>query len=125
MAAVGNWFFVGAGVAIGIASAGQAFGQGAVPFVSSLLIDNFGISGAFASIGGFMLVTLIPLTILLRQPPALGVAQHGINAEEENPDIPTNVVIGRLSAGILLCCNCWEFFQCHFGSSIMCESCAC
>ena len=72
MAAVGNWFFVGAGVAIGIASAGQAFGQGAVPFVSSLLIESFGISGAFASIGGFMLVTLIPLTILLRQPPALG-----------------------------------------------------
>lgn len=106
MAAVGNWFFVGAGVAIGIASAGQAFGQGAVPFVSSLLIDNFGISGAFASIGGFMLVTLIPLTILLRQPPALGVAQHGINVEEQNPDIPTNVVIGRLSAGILLCCIC-------------------
>jgi MFS family permease len=36
MAAVGNWFFVGAGVAIGIASAGQALGQGGVPFVSSL-----------------------------------------------------------------------------------------
>jgi MFS family permease len=39
MAAVGNWFLVGAGVAIGIASAGQALGQGGVPFVSSLLIE--------------------------------------------------------------------------------------
>ena len=29
MAAVGNWFHVGAGMAIGIASAGQALGQAA------------------------------------------------------------------------------------------------
>jgi MFS family permease len=106
MAAVGNWFFVGAGVAIGIASAGQALGQGAVPFVSSLLIERFGISGAFTAIGGFMLVTLVPLTILLRQPPAIGIVQQGINAAEENPDIPPKVVIGTLSAAIILCCIC-------------------
>ena len=106
MAAVGSWFFVGAGVAIGIASAGQALGQGAVPFVSSLLIERFGISGAFTAIGGFMLVTLVPLTILLRQPPAIGIVQQGINAAEENPDIPPKVVIGTLSAAIILCCIC-------------------
>jgi MFS family permease len=106
MAAVGNWFFVGAGVAIGIASAGQALGQGAVPFVSSLLIERFGISGAFTAIGGFMLVTLVPLTILLRQPPAIGIMQKSINAAEENPDIPPKVVIGTLSAAIILCCIC-------------------
>jgi MFS family permease len=34
------------------------------------------------------------------------VVQKGINAAEENPDIPTNVVISTLSAGIILCCIC-------------------
>lgn len=106
MAVVGNWFYVGAGVAIGIASAGQALGQGAVPFVSSLLIEGVGISGAFAAIGGFMLATLVPLSFLLRQPPPVGSVQRGINAAEENPEIPTNVVIATLSAAIILCCIC-------------------
>jgi len=71
MAAVGNWFLVGAGAAIGIASAGQALGQGAVPFVSSYMITAFGIDWTLRATGIAMLVILIPLALLLRQPPVL------------------------------------------------------
>lgn len=106
MAAVGNWFLVGAGMAIGIASAGQALGQGSLPFVSSLLINALGISGAFAVIGAFMLAAMIPLTFLLRQPPALEAVQHSVVDRTETPDIPPNVVIVTLSAAIILCCTC-------------------
>ena len=60
MAAVGNWFQIGVGTAIGIASAGQALGQGGVPFVSSLLIGTYGISGAFGATGALMLAGLVP-----------------------------------------------------------------
>tara|TARA_R110002049_G_scaffold29972_6_gene102173 strand:+ start:10700 stop:11899 length:1200 start_codon:yes stop_codon:yes gene_type:complete len=106
MAAVGNWFLVGAGVAIGIASAGQALGQGAVPFVSSMLIGSLGISGAFAAIGVFMLVTMIPLSFLLRQPPALSDAQTTTQQATSQAELPTNVVVLYLSAAIILCCTC-------------------
>lgn len=106
MAAVGNWFFVGAGVAIGIASAGQALGQGGVPFVSSFLIKALGISGAFWATGVFMLVTLLPLSLLLRQPPIADEAQQKANAAEENTLVPTNTVIITMSAAIILCCTC-------------------
>ncbi|QCO54398.1 MFS transporter [Pseudorhodobacter turbinis] len=106
MAAVGNWFFVGAGMAIGIASAGQALGQGAVPFVSSMLIASLGIKGAFAAIGAFMLATMIPLSFLLRQPPALSAAQTNTRNATPQAELPTNVVILYLSAAIILCCTC-------------------
>ena len=74
MAAVGNWFSTGAGLAIGIAAAGQALGQGGVPFASSHLIEAFGIDGALRLTGLFMLVAMIPLAALLSQPPALAAA---------------------------------------------------
>ncbi|WP_339766500.1 MFS transporter [uncultured Pseudosulfitobacter sp.] len=106
MAAVGNWFFVGAGMAIGIASAGQALGQGGVPFVSSFLIKSFGISGAFGVTGVFMLATMLPLSLLLRQPPAANDAQRMASAAEENTLVPTNTVIVTMSAAIILCCTC-------------------
>jgi MFS family permease len=106
MAAVGNWFHVGAGTAIGIAAAGQALGQGGVPFVSSFLINSLGISGAFGAIGGFMLATLVPLTFLLRQPPSPDAEQQGAYDNQEEPAIPTNAVITKLSIAIILCCTC-------------------
>jgi MFS family permease len=51
VANAGNWFKTGVGLAIGIVSAGQALGQGGVPFVSAFLISAFGWRGAFASLG--------------------------------------------------------------------------
>ncbi|NUH63856.1 MFS transporter [Sulfitobacter sp. S0837] len=106
MAAVGNWFAVGAGVAIGIASAGQALGQGGVPFVSSILITSFGIDGAFAATGVFILVTLVPLSFLLRQPPAVATGTNGGAQPPSETYLPSKVVIVHLSAAIILCCTC-------------------
>src|SRR5690606_34133543 len=43
---VGNWFPKASGLAIGFAAAGQAVGQGGVPFVAAYLIESFGWRGA-------------------------------------------------------------------------------
>lgn len=106
MAAVGNWFFFGAGMAIGIASAGQALGQGGVPFASALLIKSYGTSGAFGATGAFMLATLLPLSLLLRQPPIAGADQLRASAAQEDTAVPINTVIATMSAAIILCCIC-------------------
>jgi MFS family permease len=106
MAAVGNWFSTGAGLAIGIAAAGQALGQGGVPFASSHLIEAFGIDGALRLTGLFMLVAMIPLAALLSQPPALAATQQSARALEEAGALPVNVVVFRLSLAIVLCCTC-------------------
>lgn len=105
MAALGNWFPLGAGLAIGIASAGQALGQGAVPFLSSFLIKGLGIAGAFAVTGMVMLVVLMPLSLLLRQAPAMtGNARTDAGTLQAYP--PARLVIPTMCAAILLCCTC-------------------
>ncbi len=106
MAAVGNWFTAGAGLAIGIASAGQALGQGGVPFASSFLIQGFGINGAFAVTGLVMLGILIPLSLLLKQPPAKPGGGFAAQADGEKNYPPFNLVIPTLCVAILLCCTC-------------------
>ncbi len=106
IAAVGNWFVVGAGTAIGIATAGQALGQGAVPFISSLLIERFDASGAFATTGIFMLLTLVPLALLLRPPPTLDNTTQAATAADEPASKSVNTVIATLCVAITLCCTC-------------------
>ncbi len=102
---VGNWFRIGAGLAIGIASAGQAVGQGGVPFGTAFLIDAFGWRGAFTALGIISLATLVPLALLTRQPPGRSEATAG-NAADEHVPLPTNVVVIWLSVAVLFCCTC-------------------
>jgi len=107
MALVGNWFWVGAGLAIGLASAGQAAGQGGVPFVSTLLIDGLGWRNALLASGLFSLATLVPLSLLLRTAPRPPAKTAQAAAADESPTgLPTPVVVVWMSVAILTCCTC-------------------
>lgn len=106
MAAVGNWFLLGAGLAIGIASAGQALGQGGVPFASSFLIESYGIDRALLMTGIFMLATLVPLALLLRQPPQASAARGQTATGDDENYLPLKTVVTYMSAAIILCCTC-------------------
>ncbi|HUE86464.1 MAG TPA: MFS transporter, partial [Vicinamibacterales bacterium] len=69
IALVGKWFRSGAGLAIGIAAAGQAVGQGGVPFGTAFMIEALGWRGAFSALGIITLALLVPLALLTREPP--------------------------------------------------------
>jgi MFS family permease len=104
-ALVGNWFHARAGLAIGIASAGQAIGQGGVPFANTLLINSFGWRGAFLSYGVFALAVLVPLALLMRMPlPGQQAGQTFVVAAASSP-VPLRSVIVMMSAAVLLCCS--------------------
>lgn len=109
IALVGNWFRTGAGLAIGIASAGQAVGQGGVPFGTAYLIEAMGWRGAMATLGIVCLVTLIPLALLTRKPPARTASATAgataVNADTGAP-LPTPVIVVWMSAAVLMCCTC-------------------
>jgi len=106
IANTGNWFKHGAGLAIGIAAAGQALGQGAVPFGMATLISSIGWRDALTTMGVITLVVLIPLAMLIRQPPAKSQASAAASAADDEAalPLPTNVVVPWLSAAILFCC---------------------
>jgi MFS family permease len=106
MAAVGGWFRLGAGLAIGIASAGQALGQGGVPVGSTFLISGFGLSGAFMATGIIMLVVLVPLALLLRPAPVQTAAAAAQTAIDEQNLIPVRTLIAWMSPAVVLCCTC-------------------
>jgi len=97
---VGNWFPQAAGLAIGFAAAGQAVGQGGVPFLAAYLIDAFGWRGAMLALGGGTLAILLPLALGMRQAPAGAAASVG------GAELSPAVTVPILSAAIFFCCTC-------------------
>lgn len=106
MALVGNWFAAGAGLAIGIVSAGQALGQGGVPFASSYLIASYGVPSALGITGAVMLAAMTPAALLMRRAPSRDGGALGGALEADATALPYNVVIVRMSAAVVLCCTC-------------------
>ncbi|WP_339630326.1 MFS transporter [uncultured Sneathiella sp.] len=106
VANVGNWFVTGAGLAVGIVSAGQALGQGGVPYGIAILIENIGWREALMAMGGFTLVVLVPLALTIQRAPlAAQVAEGGVEDEPPTP-LPPHIVTIWLSAAVLFCCTC-------------------
>ena len=106
---VGRWFGAGVGLAIGITSAGQALGQGGVPYATALLINEVGWREALLVLGIVMLVVLIPLSLLIREAPSgtRSSPSHTPHVADDLPPILSpNVVIVWMSAAVIFCCIC-------------------
>src|SRR5262249_12754953 len=97
----GNWFPKAAGVAIGVAAAGQAVGQGGVPFLAAFLIESLGWRSAMLALGCGTLAVLLPLACGMRAAPAAGGA-----ASFGQSDLPAKLVVPILSVAVFLCCAC-------------------
>jgi MFS family permease len=104
MALVGSWFLRGAGLAIGITAAGQALGQGGVPFTGAFLIDALGWRGAMAAQGGITLVVLLPLTYFLKNAPGTG-AKTALS-DKSPSGLSNNAVTAWMSLAVVFCCIC-------------------
>ncbi len=104
MALVGSWFTRGAGLAIGIAAAAQALGQGGMPFSGAFLIETLGWRGSLATQGMLILVVGLPLTWFLRSPPATvsGLARL---SHESPTGLPNTVVVAWISVAVIFCCT--------------------
>jgi len=98
---VGNWFPKAAGVAIGVAAAGQAAGQGAIPLLAAWLIEPFGWRNAMLALGCGTLSVLLPLACGMRQAPAGAAA-----ASFCEPQLQPALAVPILSAAVFFCCTC-------------------
>jgi len=108
VANVGSWFKSGAGLALGITAAGQAVGQGGVPYVIAILIGAVGWRSALTTTGIVTLVGLVLLALLIRQPPEQSpAAQHSTPtaADELSELLPPKVVSIWLGVAVLFCCT--------------------
>jgi len=107
VALAGRWFSVSKGLAIGIVTAGGAFGQGAVPYFAGLLIGAVGWRDAAVWLGVVYLVVLLPLTLLLRAPAS--ETQSGPQSATSGENlwgISHRISVPWLALASVFCCVC-------------------
>ncbi len=104
MALVGSWFTRRAGLAIGIAAAAQALGQGGMPFSGAFLIETLGWRGSLATQGMMILAIGLPLAWFLRAPPANHSGPSHLS-QESPTGLPNTVVVAWISLGVVFCCT--------------------
>jgi len=101
------WFTRHRGLAIGIVSAGGALGQGLMPFVARHLILEQGWREAYQSLGILYLAVLVPLALLLRNPPTMGSGMGAGSVEAPNPyALPRHGLVALLCLAVVFCCTC-------------------
>lgn len=104
---VGLWFKRNIGLAIGIAISGGAVGQGAVPMITSLLIEARGWSAAYAILGAAYLLIAIPIALLVRNPPRPeggSGADAPMMADGTPFPLPPVVAVGWVAFAVIFCC---------------------
>ena len=105
-----RWFKTGLGLAIGIVSAGQALGQGLVPYFGGITITAIGWRDTFLWMGILILVTLPVLGLLIRPPEPITEALTGTRTDRCMPHTPnypisTKTIIIWMSIAVILCCT--------------------
>ena len=108
-ATVTNWFTERRGIALGIATAGGAIGQGVIPYIATTIAVHVGWRDAYLIIGVAYLVIGLPLALLVRNPP-----------KSEKPAVPASTPAGRqqsaaigareavawICTAVIFCCMC-------------------
>lgn len=106
---VGLWFRRNVGLAMGIATAGGAVGQGVVPAVARGLIDSYGWDTAYAVLGAGYLVLAAPLAALVRTAPrGHGGSRAGLPTLPDGSPFPVSPAgtVAWISTAAVFCCAC-------------------
>jgi MFS family permease len=108
---VGQWFTRNKGLAIGIITAGGAFGQAVVPYFAGVLINLLGWRQVYLTLAIIYWATLVPLALMVRAPfrqPQANNAQGGASENLDDYSFPVEptVVVVWVSVAVIFCCIC-------------------
>ncbi len=115
---VGFWVEKHRGLAIGIAMGGQSLGGAAVPLIARFLISEYGWRQAYFTMGVVAFALLVPLSLLVREPPGLAEAKAASREASRRPSrVTPRIAPGRLVTilcfAIVLCCICMSLPVVH------------
>ncbi|MBI4082944.1 MAG: MFS transporter [Candidatus Lambdaproteobacteria bacterium] len=112
---VGQWFQSNRGLALGFTTAGQAIGQGLVPFLAGWIIAGYGWRAAYLTLGLAAWALLVPLTFLIRPPPpAASPPGAGASAATGGRvSIAPWKAITWMSSAVFFCCFCMSTALVH------------
>lgn len=118
LANIGHWFNRNKGLAIGLATAGRALGQGFVPFLSGYMIAASGWRDAYTTLGLVTLVAMVPLALLVKNPPGFEEARTASRAasqadQDEAYPLPPKVAVSWVGVASVFCCVCMGTAMVH------------
>ncbi|MCZ6496621.1 MAG: MFS transporter, partial [Alphaproteobacteria bacterium] len=118
LANIGHWFNRNKGLAIGLATAGRALGQGFVPFLSGYMISASGWRDAYTTLGLVTLVVMVPLALLVRNPPGFEEARAASRAaspadHDEAYPVPPKLAVSWIGVASVFCCACMGTAMVH------------
>jgi MFS family permease len=121
LTSVSFWVEKHRGLAIGIVMGGQSLGGAVVPVVARHLISAVGWRETYVILGTAALLLLVPLALLVREPPGLAEAKAfsrraGRQGGRGNLPIDPAVLLGVLCCAIVLCCICMSIPVVHLVS---------
>lgn len=95
------------GLAIGVVSAGGAFGQGVMPFLARHLVLVQDWRHAYVTLGVLSLLVMVPMALLLRNPPRPTPGPGAVAAAAgQRFGVAPSWLIGWLCVAVLFCCVC-------------------
>jgi MFS family permease len=100
----GQWLARNPGLAIGVVSAGGAFGQGVMPFFARHLVLVQGWRSAYLTLGIAYLLIMVPIALLLRDAPRAPAGTASPAARP--PGASPAWLLAWLSVAVLFCCAC-------------------
>lgn len=102
-----SWMPRRPGLAIGVVSAGGAFGQGVLPFLARHLLLGHDWRVAYLVMGVLSLAIMVPLALLIRDPPRRAAASGPTAAAPLRRIAATpSWLLGWLCVAVLFCCVC-------------------
>lgn len=118
LANLGNWFDRNKGLALGLALAVRALGQGLVPFTGGLLIVSYGWRDAYTVLGVVCLFGILPLALFVRNPPGFLEAkaasrQASTSEQQATYPVPPKTIVAWLGGAALFCCTCMGTAMVH------------
>jgi len=103
----GLWLPRHPGLAIGVVSAGGAFGQGVMPFLARNLVLAFDWRHAYLALGVIYLVVMVPLAFYIRNAPRPAAAASGAAVVPGHRfGASPQWLLGWLCVAVLFCCVC-------------------
>ena len=103
---VGFWFEKNAGLALGVTAAGGAFGQGVVPLLVGIFIEEVGWRATYAGMAWVYLALALPVAFLIRESPRRTIARQNPTAEPHDFVLSEKEVMLWIGAAVVFCCNC-------------------
>jgi MFS family permease len=102
---VGHWFKHNPGLAMGIAAAGGALGQGVIPFIVRLMISEYDWRTAYFVLAVAYLIIAVPLALAVKDPSSRRQVQTNAPARlDPRYPLPAMEIMGWICAAVIFCC---------------------